>query len=121
MSISDPTLGSSIMLHTTPDVLKMALATGCNFWFGALEVTPDDPAVGGSVTIQGLDYWSEVSWEKVVPVAKTGPTLVDMSFDFKESVFSITVKVEVGEVGGTRRLLGFAIDSLVLAADVGEA
>jgi hypothetical protein len=116
-SINDPILGSSTMLHTTPDVLNITLATGCNFWLGSITIAPDDPYLGGSVILQGFDYMNELAWEVVQPVVATGPTEIDMIYGAKPSVFSVTAKVVITEPG-KRRLLGFVVDNLVVSADV---
>ncbi|CUS10997.1 unnamed protein product [Tuber aestivum] len=115
--ISDPVLGTSEMLHTTPDVLNITLSTKCDFQLGALSVVPDEPAAGGNIIIEGYDFHSELAWTHTEAVSATGGKKIDMRGSEYSSVWGLRIKIVVQEENRTR-LMGFAIDDVVMSGHV---
>ncbi|RPA99646.1 hypothetical protein L873DRAFT_899437 [Choiromyces venosus 120613-1] len=116
-TISDPVLGTSTMLHTTPDVLNITLSTKCDFWLGAFSISPDEPAAGGNIIVEGYDFHNELAWTHTEAVYAAGGSRIDMIWSAYPSVWGVRIKIVVQEANRTR-LMGFAIDDIVLSGKV---
>ncbi|PWW75897.1 hypothetical protein C7212DRAFT_280443 [Tuber magnatum] len=115
--ISDPVLGTSEMLHTAPDVLNIRLSTKCDFWLGALSIAPDEPAAGGNIIIEGFDFHDELVWTHTEAVSAAGGKKIDMIRSEHPSIWGLRIKIVVQEANRTR-LMGFAIDDVVISGHV---